>query len=61
MDFYFDGNLTESCDLANDIAVEIDLVLHFDKHIDRIAAKAYSHHHHTDLLYVAALRLDSKT
>jgi len=41
MDYYFDGNLIESCYLVNDIGVEIDLVLHFDKHIDRIVAKEY--------------------
>jgi len=28
--------------LVNDIGVDIDLALHFDKHIDRIVAKAYS-------------------
>ena len=39
-DHYFDGNLIESCDLVNDIGVDIDLVLHFDNHIDRIVAKA---------------------
>ena len=42
MDYYFDGNLMESCDLVNDIGVDVDLFLHFDKHIDRIVAKAYS-------------------
>jgi len=42
MDYYFNGSLIESCDLVNDIGVDIDLVLHFDKHIDRIVAKAYS-------------------
>jgi len=42
MNYYFNGNLIDSCDLVNDIGVEIDLVLHFDKHIDRIVAKAYS-------------------
>jgi len=42
-DYYFDGNLIESCDLVNDIGVDVDLTLHFDKHIDRIVAKAYSH------------------
>jgi len=36
MDYYFDGNLIGSCDLVNDIDVDIDLVLHFEKHIDRI-------------------------
>jgi len=35
-------NLIESSDLANDVGVDIDLALHFDKHIDRIVAKAYS-------------------
>ena len=42
MDYHFDGNLMESCDLVNDIGVDVDLFLHFDKHIDRIVAKAYS-------------------
>jgi len=41
-DYYFDGYLIESCDLFNDIGVDIDLALHFDKHLDRIVAKAYS-------------------
>jgi len=41
MDYYFDGNLIKSCNLVNDIGVDIDLVLHYDKHIDRIVAKAY--------------------
>jgi len=34
--------LIESCDLVNDIGVDIDLALHFGKHIDRIVPKAYS-------------------
>ena len=42
MDYYFDGNLMESCDLVNDSDVDVDLFIHFDKHIDRIVAKAYS-------------------
>ena len=42
MEYYFDGKRIESCDLVNDIGVDIDPVLHFDKHIDRIVAKAYS-------------------
>jgi hypothetical protein len=42
MEYYFDGNLIESRDLVTDIGVDIDPVLHFDKHIDRIVAKAYS-------------------
>jgi len=42
MDYYFDGNLIESCDLINDIGLDIDLALHFGEHIDRIVAKAYS-------------------
>jgi len=42
MDYYFDGNLIESCDLVNDIGVDLDLALHIGKHIDRIVAKAYS-------------------
>jgi len=31
MDYYFDGNLIESCDLVINIDVNIDLVLHFDR------------------------------
>jgi len=42
MDYYFEANLIESCDLVNDIGVDIDLALHFGKRIDRIVAKAYS-------------------
>ena len=42
MEYYFDGKRIKSCDLVNDIGVYIDQVLHFDKHIDRIVAKAYS-------------------
>jgi len=42
MVYYFDGNLIESWDLVNDIGADIDQVLHFEKHIDRIVAKAYS-------------------
>jgi len=30
MDYHFDGNIIESCDLVNDIGVDIDL-LNFDK------------------------------
>ena len=33
--YYFDGNLIESCSVVNDIGVDIDSSLHFDKHIDR--------------------------
>jgi len=40
--YNFDDNRIELCDLANDIGVDIDSVLHFDKHVDRIVAKAYS-------------------
>ena len=28
--------------MVNDLGVEIDSVLHFDKHIDRVVAKAYT-------------------
>ena len=42
MDYNFDGNLMESCGLVNDIGVDVDLMLHFDKHIDRIFAKTSS-------------------
>jgi len=42
MDYYFDGNLIESCDcMVHDIGVDIDLALHFDKHIDRIVYSQY--------------------
>jgi len=41
MDYYFNGNLIESCDFVNDIGTDIDLAVHFGKHIDRIVAKAY--------------------
>ena len=40
MEYYFDGKRVESCNLVNDIGIDIDQVLHFDKHIDRIVAKA---------------------
>ena len=42
MGYYFDGNRMESCDLVNDIGVDIDPVLHFDKHIDRISQGIFS-------------------
>jgi len=42
LDNFFCGNLNESCDLVDDIGFDIDLVLHFDNHIDRFAAKTYS-------------------
>jgi len=41
MDSYFDDNRIESCYLVNDIGVDIDSLLHFDEHVDRIIAKAY--------------------
>jgi len=41
-DYYFGGNLIEPCDMVNDIGADIDLALHFDKHIGRNVAKAYS-------------------
>jgi len=40
-DYYCDGNLIESCDWVTNIGVDIDPALYFDKHIDRIVAKAY--------------------
>jgi len=43
MDYYFDDNRTEPCYLVNAISVDIDSLLHSDKFIDRIVAKAYSH------------------
>ena len=30
MEYYFDGKRIESCELVNDIGVDIDQVLHFD-------------------------------
>ena len=42
MEYYFDGKRIESCDLVKHIGVDIDSVLHFDEHMDRIVAKAYS-------------------
>jgi len=43
MEYYFDGNLIQLCDLVNEIGVDINLVQHFDKHIDHTVPKAYSH------------------
>jgi len=42
MDYYFDDRLIEPCYLANDFSVDINSSLNFDKHINRIVAKAYS-------------------
>jgi len=42
MDYYFNRIRLEPCYLINDVGVDIDSLLHFDKHIDRIVAKAYS-------------------
>jgi len=42
MDYYFNHICLEPCYLINDIGVDIYSLLHFDKHIDRIIAKAYS-------------------
>jgi len=42
MDFYFNHICLELCYLVNDIGVDIDSLLLFDKHIDRMVAKAYS-------------------
>jgi len=36
MDYYFNHIRLEPCYLINDIGVDIDSLLHFDKHIDRI-------------------------
>ena len=41
MEYYFDDKRVESRDLVNDIGIDIDQVLHFDKHIDRVVARAY--------------------
>jgi len=40
---YFDDKRIELCYLVNDIGVDIDSLLHFDRYVDRIVAKAYSH------------------
>ena len=40
IEYFFNGNRIDSSDMINDIGVDIDSVLHFDKHIDRIVAKA---------------------
>jgi len=42
MEYYFNHIRLEPCYLINDIGVDIDSLLHFYKHIDRIVAKAYS-------------------
>jgi len=42
MDYYFHDNRIMSCYLVNNIGVDIDYLLHFDKHINRIVAKDYS-------------------
>jgi len=41
MEYYFNHIRLEPSYLINDIGVDIDSLLHFDKHIDRIVAKAY--------------------
>ena len=42
MNYYFNHIRLDPCLLVNDIGVDIDSFLHFDKHVDRIVAKAYS-------------------
>ena len=42
MNYYFNHIRLDPCLLVNDIGVDIDSLLHFDKHVDRIVAKAYS-------------------
>ena len=42
MNYYFNHIRLDPCLLVNDIGVDIDSILHFDKHVDRIVAKAYS-------------------
>jgi len=42
MDYSSDDKRIEPCYLVNDISIDIDSLLHFDKHVDRIVAKAYS-------------------
>jgi len=42
VDYYFNHIRLEPCYFINDIGVDIDSLLHFDKHIDRFVAKAYS-------------------
>jgi len=41
IEYYSDDNRLEQCYLVNDIGVDIDSLLHFDKHIDHIVAKAH--------------------
>jgi len=42
MEYYFNHIRLKPCYLVNDIGVDFDSLLLFDKHIDRIIAKAYS-------------------
>ena len=42
MNYYFQHIRLDPCLLVNDIGVDFDSLLHFDKHVDRIVAKAYS-------------------
>jgi len=39
MDYYFDENHIEPCHFVNDIDIDIDSLLHFDKHKDRIVPR----------------------
>jgi len=34
MDYYFDDNRIEPCNLMNAVGVDIDFLLHFDKQVD---------------------------
>jgi len=42
MDYYFNHIHLKSCYLVNDIGVDIDSLLLFDKYFDRMVAKACS-------------------
>ena len=41
-EYFYDEVRIDSCHMVNDLGVDIDSVLHFDKHIDRVVAKAYA-------------------
>jgi len=49
MEYHFSHIRLEPCYLINDIGVDIDSLLHFDKHIDRFVAKAYTCYYFEDL------------
>jgi len=41
VDYYFNHIRLDPCYIINDIGVDIDSLLHFDKNVDHIVAKAY--------------------